>query len=254
MPARWRGSRKPSHMWVGERAVFLHLEQLGEIDDRERVLLALGHLGLQRRIDLVEVDAGRRGAERLEHRGPQRADGHAEDLEALEVVGPVDRMRARGDLAVAVVPHVVERGQPGLGDRGAHRSAERAVHRGPHLAVVSLNAKPMALPLIEASGTSRPRGSGRRGSNIWIPRRCAAARACRCRRRSWLLGKIWMSIRPDVFLLDLVDPSASRLRRTRSQVTRGDHVVGVLEGELGRVARPGERCRKPRNAGRGGRR
>src|SRR5689334_18813175 len=89
------------HM-VGERAVLLHLEQLRERDQRQRVLLPVDDLGLQRGVDLVEVDTGGCCPEALEQGGPHRADGDA-DLEALEVVGRVDRMRAARDLAEAVV-------------------------------------------------------------------------------------------------------------------------------------------------------
>ena len=45
---------------VGERAVLLHLVELGHLDDRQRVLLRVDDLGLQRRIDLAELQAGRR--------------------------------------------------------------------------------------------------------------------------------------------------------------------------------------------------
>ena len=110
---------------VGQRAVFLHLVQLGGRDDRQRVLLALDDLGLQRRIDLAEIDRGGRGVERLEHRGPQRRHRHA-DLEALEVVRPVDRLGRRRDLAEAVVPDLVHdhRGRPCRSRRG-HRRRDR---------------------------------------------------------------------------------------------------------------------------------
>ncbi len=42
---------------VGERAVLLHLVELGRVYDGERVLLAVGDPGLQGRVHLAEVDA-----------------------------------------------------------------------------------------------------------------------------------------------------------------------------------------------------
>src|ERR1041385_2012270 len=41
---------------VGFGEILLHLEQLRKEDDRERILLPLGHLGLQCRIDFREID------------------------------------------------------------------------------------------------------------------------------------------------------------------------------------------------------
>lgn len=51
---------------TGEAAIFLRLIELRGGDDRQRVFLALDDLGLQRRMDLVEVDRRRSGAQRLE--------------------------------------------------------------------------------------------------------------------------------------------------------------------------------------------
>ena len=120
---------------VSEGYVFLHLIEFEQVDERERVLLALDDLGLQRRIDLVDIDAGRRGAERFEHGGPKRAHRHA-DLESFDVVGRIDRMSAAGDLPVAIIPHVVEGMEARLRDGATHEGAERAVHGWPHLAIV----------------------------------------------------------------------------------------------------------------------
>src|SRR2546427_10216802 len=64
------------------------------------VFLTIDHLRLQRRICLREVDRSGCGAEMLEQRGPQRANRHA-NLQALEVVGRVDRTDAVGDLPEA---------------------------------------------------------------------------------------------------------------------------------------------------------
>ncbi len=54
---------------VGEGAECLHLLELGSRDDGERLLLPVDHAGLQRGIDLGEIDAGRRQAEGLGERG-----------------------------------------------------------------------------------------------------------------------------------------------------------------------------------------
>ena len=120
---------------VGHRAVFLHLVQLCRRDQRQRIFLALDDLGLQRRIDFAEIDRGGRGVERLEHRGPQRRHRHA-DLEALVVVGAVDRLgRGRG-LTKPVVPDLVHHLEPGLVDLAAHIGAEIAVHGLPDRRVI----------------------------------------------------------------------------------------------------------------------
>ena len=116
---------------AGERAELLHLVELRRVDQRERIFLPVDHLGLQRRIDLDEIDRGRRGAERAEHRGEQRAHRHAQ-LQALQVVRIVDRLVAGGDLAEAVVPHLVERHEADGADLLADMRAEIAVDRGPH--------------------------------------------------------------------------------------------------------------------------
>ena len=116
---------------AGHRAIFLHFVEFGDVDDGERIFLAFDHLGLQCRIDLGKINAGRCCAKRLEHRGPQRADRHA-DLEALQVVSRVDRLGRGGDVAVAVVENPVEGVQVDLGHGGADEGAEFTVHRRPH--------------------------------------------------------------------------------------------------------------------------
>src|SRR5579883_1110736 len=118
-----------------ERAEFLHFEELGDLDQGQRILLALDHLCLERRVDLGEIDAGRGRAERLEHRGPEGAHRHA-DLEALEIGGRVDGMRAAGDLPIAVVPHLLEGMESRLLDGAAHQRAELAIHRRPDMVII----------------------------------------------------------------------------------------------------------------------
>ena len=121
---------------VGQRAVLLHLVELGRVDQGEGVLLAVGHLGLQGLVGLRQRQADWRGPEGLEHRHPQRHHRNA-DLEALQVLGRADRAGAGGDLAEAVVPHGRERHQAHLLDAGADVVADAAVHRGPHLVIAA---------------------------------------------------------------------------------------------------------------------
>jgi hypothetical protein len=51
---------------AGERDVFLHLVEFAEVDERKRIFLALDDLGLQRGIDLAEIDADRRSLLNIE--------------------------------------------------------------------------------------------------------------------------------------------------------------------------------------------
>ena len=99
---------------VGQRAVLLHLVELCGRDDRQRIFLALDDLGLQRGIDLAEIDRGGGGVERLEHRGPERRHRHA-DLEALvDRPAPLIGLRRRCGLAESVVPDLVHDHEAGL--------------------------------------------------------------------------------------------------------------------------------------------
>ena len=88
---------------LGQAAVLLHLVQLGGGDDRQRVLLALHQLGLQGRVELVEVDRGGTRPKRLKQRRQDGRGGDA-DLESLEVVRRLDRLGRGGDVAEAVGP------------------------------------------------------------------------------------------------------------------------------------------------------
>ena len=83
-------NQKPSHV-VGQRTILLHLVELCRRDQGQRIFLTFDDPGLQRRIDFAEIDRGRRGVERLEHRGPQRRNRHP-DLEAFIVLRAVDRL------------------------------------------------------------------------------------------------------------------------------------------------------------------
>ena len=66
---------------VGQAAILLHLEQLGGVDQHQRVFLPVHDAGLQRAVDLVEIDRGRRGAEMAKQRDQIGRDRQA-DLEA----------------------------------------------------------------------------------------------------------------------------------------------------------------------------
>lgn len=120
---------------VRDRAALLHLVELGDLDDRQRVLLRVDHLGLQRRIDLGELQAGRGCAERLEHRDRERRDRHA-DLERGHVGRLLDRLARGRHLAKAVIPHLLEGVEVDLLDRRPDMRADRPVHRLPDLVVI----------------------------------------------------------------------------------------------------------------------
>ena len=120
---------------IGERAEFLDFVEFCGFDQRQRIFLAVGDLGLQRGIGFVERDADGRRAERREHRNPQRHHRHA-DLEVREVFRRLDRARAASDLAETVVPHRFEGSEPDLLDIAADELADFAVHRRPHLVVI----------------------------------------------------------------------------------------------------------------------
>ena len=120
---------------VGHGAELLHLVELRRLDDGERIFLAFDHLGLQRGIDLGEVDAGGRRAEGLVHRSPQRAHRNA-DLEACQILGRDDGLAARCRLAETVIPDFIHGDETRLADLAAHIGAEVAVHRLPHRVVV----------------------------------------------------------------------------------------------------------------------
>ena len=89
---------------VGLREVLLHLLELGRPDVGVGVLLAVDHAGLHRDEQLGELERRRVGAIGLEHLDPPDA-GRRAQLDALEVLGRVDRAHVVGDLAEAVLPH-----------------------------------------------------------------------------------------------------------------------------------------------------
>src|SRR4051812_28794932 len=92
---------------IADGAVFLHLVEFCDLNDRQRVFLRIDDAGLQRRIDLAELQAGRRRPQRLEHRNAERRDRDA-DFQSFHVLGAFDRLVAAGDLAEAVVPDLLE--------------------------------------------------------------------------------------------------------------------------------------------------
>ncbi len=183
---RFASSQKPSHMWFVMAAVFLHLVELRGVDDGERVLLAVDDMGLQRRIDLVEVDA--RAARRRGLRTARSTAGSPARAVFMPFrsSGADDRLRARGDLAEAVVPDALHRDQPALArSRARTIRAERAVHGRPDLPVVLER---------EADAVDRGRRHQRRqdqpGQGEKLDRAGAKlASACRCRSRAGSTGR-----------------------------------------------------------------
>ena len=60
---------------VGQRAVLLHLVQLGGLDQGKRVLLPVDDVGLQGGVEFVEAQAGGRGAQAAEQGRHERGTG-----------------------------------------------------------------------------------------------------------------------------------------------------------------------------------
>ncbi|KAG1078302.1 hypothetical protein G6F40_016764 [Rhizopus arrhizus] len=90
---------------------------------------------LARGIGFVEVDAGGRGAQGLEHRCPERADGHT-DFQVAEVVRAVDGAVAGRNLPEAAIPDVVHHEQALAIDFLADMGAQFAIHCLPDAGVV----------------------------------------------------------------------------------------------------------------------
>ena len=121
----------------------MHLIQLGNVDDGQRVFLALHHFGLQRRIHLTEIDASWCCTKGLEHGRPQRTDRHA-DFEAFQIFRRDDRFGRGGDVSETVVENAVKAVQVDLGNGRANIRAQIAVHRSPN-SVVVLEGKSQAV-------------------------------------------------------------------------------------------------------------
>src|SRR3984885_11077812 len=115
---------------VGPRTEFLNLVELGRLGNDQRVFLSVDNAGLQRRVDIGKIDAGRRGAKRLEQGHVDLADRNA-NLETFQIGRIPDRFLAGGDLPKAVVPDFFERIELRLLETLANERAELAVHRGP---------------------------------------------------------------------------------------------------------------------------
>ena len=99
---------------AGHRQVLLHFLELGRIDLRQRVLLAVHDAGLQRHEDLGQRHRRRIGAVGLEHLDAPLALRHAQ-LHAGQVGGLDDRLGVGGDVAKAVLPHRQDLVALGLG-------------------------------------------------------------------------------------------------------------------------------------------
>ena len=109
----------------------LHFVELGGIDDRKRIFLAVHDMGLQRRIDLAELHAGRRCAQRLEKTDREPADRHT-NLYPVQIAWRVNGTGGGGDLAEAVVPDPGHHMQAHLFNLPGDECAEIAIHRRPH--------------------------------------------------------------------------------------------------------------------------
>ena len=88
---------------VGQRDELLHFPELVRRNHRDRILLAIDRLGLQRAVDLGERHRRRVGAQRLDPVDVDRVRDHAQ-LQAVDVLDLVDRTLAGGDLSIAQLP------------------------------------------------------------------------------------------------------------------------------------------------------
>src|SRR6266851_6827756 len=104
--ARERRRRPEQVLRQGE--ILLDLVELVAQDDLGGVLLAVEHAGLERRVHLREVHGRGLGAEGLKRLQVSLLGRHA-DLQALEVVGSLDRALAVGEVPPGAPP-------PGLGE------------------------------------------------------------------------------------------------------------------------------------------
>src|SRR5690606_38069546 len=102
--------------------VFLDLIEPREREQCQRVLLAVHHASLKRRIEFAVVDTYRGGAERCEDGNLDPADWHA-NLETVHVIGRGNGTRARRDDPETVVHWLGKRVQSRLGDALAHKGA-----------------------------------------------------------------------------------------------------------------------------------
>src|SRR5271157_5350192 len=215
---------------AGHAAELLHLVQPRGGDDGQRVLLAFDDLGLQRRIDLVEVDQRRPGAEQREQRGEDRRVRDA-DLEPLQVVGLGDRMGGRGDLAEPVVLHLGDRDDAAFRDLSADVVAELAVHRLPDGVVVLEREADVG------NAACRHQRRQDRGRQVEEIDPAAAHLGEKVGVGPELVGGEELHVYPAVRrranpIYGLLPTDVQRVRRILAR--------GVFEGELGRVATPAE--------------
>src|SRR4051794_9161668 len=110
--------------------ILLNLVDLRTLYESKRVFLTIDDLGLQCRIELIEVDSSWGCTQRLEHRYPKLIAGHP-DLQALQVLRRVDWPGARRHVAKAVVQALLKQVQIGFLESSAHVSPELPVHCRP---------------------------------------------------------------------------------------------------------------------------
>src|SRR3954469_21432626 len=103
----------------GEKS--LNLVDLRALYERKRVFLTIDDLGLQCRVELIEVDGSWGCPQGLEHRYPKLIAGHT-DLQALKVLRRVDRPGARRHVAKAVVQALLKQVQIGFLESSTHAS------------------------------------------------------------------------------------------------------------------------------------
>src|SRR5271168_2515858 len=114
----------------GHADVFLHLVEFGFVDKLQRVFLTIDDPGLQRAVDLAEVERDGRSAEALEQ-GNQGWSHRQADLHAGQVIGSDDRLDAGGDVAETVVEGFLESEQALLLHLASQPGTGVAVDRGP---------------------------------------------------------------------------------------------------------------------------
>ena len=158
-------------MWPVSVEVLLDLEELGREDDRGRVLLAVDDAGLERGVELVEVDRRGRAAHGLDGLEVDRRRAGRRILSAAMSSGRADRLAARRQLPVA------ETASPcrGCACRAAAAASASAPGR-------SRRAPPSACGRCRARrrGGRRPRaGAGSGRPRRCCPRTCAPCRASR---------------------------------------------------------------------------
>jgi len=120
---------------IGHAAIVLYLVELCRVDQDQRIFLPVDQPGLQRAVNLAEIDRGRRRPEMLKQRDEQGCDRQA-DLNALEVVGHVNRFGLHRDFAEPVIERLVHAVEADRLGQAAAIGAQITVHRFPRHVVI----------------------------------------------------------------------------------------------------------------------